>query len=468
MIFYFVFILHILFEIIYCQEHHLYKQLMKNYDAFLRPISLTNSSFIKIKLKLELVQILKLDARYQTLTTIILIQQNWKNPILEWDKSKFNVIRSLRLATNDLWIPDTAIVNLASSENPSKSLIKSKYLSLSHNGQIKMTVTLKIKSTCSLNMKYFPFDQQTCLLKFASLANKDLIKYENNGRTMLNVNYQENSGWTLLNVKSLSNENKTSELIYAIQIRRKSVYYVFNAIIPCTMLSILTCLVFWLPLASNNKISLGLSCFVAYSVYAEMISEKIPSTSEEVPIISVYLSIVMILISSSVVCSVSIKSIQNKSTKLPKLLKRLVRNKQILSLFKIHRIESSNTIASQSIRRLKKLLLNENILKHKERREIIAFLYVIKLKIETLNEKPLVLKGFMNEFDFRFLNKLICSPCNNKNFKNNLKRKGFIKDWIILSIIIDRILFLIFIIISLLLSFLTLNLIFFGDIFYFI
>jgi hypothetical protein len=454
----------ILFKIIYCQENRLYKKLMQNFDAYLRPISLTNSTITEIKFKLELIQVLQLDERHQTLTTNLLINQKWKNPLLKWNKSEFNDIHSIRLSTNDLWIPDTAIANLASSESPSKSQIKSKYLSLNYNGYVSLTETLKIKSACSFNMKYFPFDQQTCLLKFVSLANRDIIKFENNGKKTLNINYQENNGWILLNFGSLSNKHKLSELVYEIQMRRKSVNYVFNAIIPCTMLSILTCLIFWLPSASNNKISLGLSCFVAYSVYAQMISEKLPSTSEEVPIISIYLIFVMILISSSVLCSVIVKHIQNKSIRLSKTFKKLVKNEKILSIFKIPRLESKNTIASQSIRRLKKLLLNEKILDKHKRDELIAFLYVIKLKIESLNEKPLVLKGLIDNFDIRFLNKLIHLPCNKKILKANLKSKKFIREWIILSMIIDRILFLIFMIISTLLSFLTLSIILFGDI----
>jgi hypothetical protein len=40
--------------------------------------------------------------------------------------------------------------------------------------------------------------------------------------------------------------NKTyAELVYGVHIRRRPLYYVFNVIIPCAMLSCLTCMSFW-------------------------------------------------------------------------------------------------------------------------------------------------------------------------------------------------------------------------------
>lgn len=43
-----------------------------------------------------------------------------------------------------------------------------------------------------------------------------------------------------------SKNNKTyAELVYGVHIRRRPLYYIFNVIIPCAMLSCLTCMSFW-------------------------------------------------------------------------------------------------------------------------------------------------------------------------------------------------------------------------------
>ncbi len=56
--------------------------------------------------------------------------------------------------------------------------------------------------------------------------------------------------------------------------------------IPCIMLSILTCLTFYLPTESGEKVSLGLTVLLAFSVFMLLIAESIPATSEFIPLIS--------------------------------------------------------------------------------------------------------------------------------------------------------------------------------------
>ena len=51
------------------------------------------------------------------------------------------------------------------------------------------------------------------------------------------------------------------------------------------MLSILTLLCFWMKPDSGEKISLGLTVLLAFSVFMLLIAEHMPSTSVNVPII---------------------------------------------------------------------------------------------------------------------------------------------------------------------------------------
>ena len=43
------------------------------------------------------------------------------------------------------------------------------------------------------------------------------------------------------------------DLTYTLHIRRRTFFYVFNIIVPCVMLSVLTLLTFWLPTTSGTK-----------------------------------------------------------------------------------------------------------------------------------------------------------------------------------------------------------------------
>lgn len=54
------------------------------------------------------------------------------------------------------------------------------------------------------------------------------------------------------------------------------------------MLSILTLLSFWMKPDSGEKINLGLTILLAFSVFMLLIAESMPSTSFHVPIIGKY------------------------------------------------------------------------------------------------------------------------------------------------------------------------------------
>lgn len=58
---------------------------------------------------------------------------------------------------------------------------------------------------------------------------------------------------------------------------------------PCVMLSTLTLLTFWLPPTSGEKITLGLSVFLAFSMFMLLIAEEVPATSEAVPLIGIFM-----------------------------------------------------------------------------------------------------------------------------------------------------------------------------------
>lgn len=90
----------------------------------------------------------------------------------------------------------------------------------------------------------------------------------------------------------------------SVHIRRRILYYLFNIIFPCIWLSILSLLGFWLPPDSGEKITLGITVLLAFSVFMLLIAESMPATSEMVPLIEIYLTIVMALTSLSIVLTV--------------------------------------------------------------------------------------------------------------------------------------------------------------------
>ena len=59
----------------------------------------------------------------------------------------------------------------------------------------------------------------------------------------------------------------------------------YNIVFPCMMMSTLTVLVFCLRPDSGEKIALGVTVLLAFSVFMLAIAEKMPETSESIPLI---------------------------------------------------------------------------------------------------------------------------------------------------------------------------------------
>jgi len=71
---------------------------------------------------------------------------------------------------------------------------------------------------------------------------------------------------------------------FSLYLRRKPRFYVINIVAPCILLSVLALFVFYLPPDSGEKVSLGITVLLSFSVFLLRISENIPKTSDCIPL----------------------------------------------------------------------------------------------------------------------------------------------------------------------------------------
>ena len=76
-----------------------------------------------------------------------------------------------------------------------------------------------------------------------------------------------------------------------LNLRRKYTFYFMYILLPCIMLSTVLLMMFILPAESGEKVSLGVSILVSFSVFLLIVSEKVPDTSDAVPVIGEYMLI---------------------------------------------------------------------------------------------------------------------------------------------------------------------------------
>ena len=73
---------------------------------------------------------------------------------------------------------------------------------------------------------------------------------------------------------------------FSMLLKRKAQYTIINVVIPIILFSIMGLLVFWLPPESGEKVSLGITVLLSFSVFLLVVDERMPRTSDTVPILS--------------------------------------------------------------------------------------------------------------------------------------------------------------------------------------
>lgn len=68
-------------------------------------------------------------------------------------------------------------------------------------------------------------------------------------------------------------------------LQRQELYYFFNLIMPCALITGISLLVFCLPPETGEKISLEITVLLSLCVFLLMMSERMPATSETIPLI---------------------------------------------------------------------------------------------------------------------------------------------------------------------------------------
>lgn len=86
--------------------------------------------------------------------------------------------------------------------------------------------------------------------------------------------------------------------------RRRTLYYGLNLLIPCILISTLALLVFLLPADSGEKISLGITVLLSLTVFMLLVAEIMPATSDSVPLIAQYFATTMFIVGLSVIATV--------------------------------------------------------------------------------------------------------------------------------------------------------------------
>jgi nicotinic acetylcholine receptor, invertebrate len=263
-----------------------------------------------------------------------------------------------------------------------------------YDGNVTWLSTVIFKSSCTINVQYFPFDEQICEMIFASWTydgfGLDIDVNTGEGDT---TNYIKNGEWHLVNLLAMRNikiysccEEPFPEIIYKLIIRRRPLFYIFNLVLPCLLITLVAFLGFYLPPGSTEKVNIGITTLLSITVFLMLVAESMPPTSEQLPLLGIYYAATISIVSFSTAMGVITLNINNKGSA----------GREVPRIFKIIFFEY-----------LAKVFLNSKIRERKTRQQIYHRRLMKARKKETshllasnINESDNLLYENMKNIDF--------------------------------------------------------------------
>uniref|UniRef100_T1IUC4 Uncharacterized protein n=1 Tax=Strigamia maritima TaxID=126957 RepID=T1IUC4_STRMM len=304
----------------------LYDDLLSKYNRLIRPVG-NNSEKITVKMGLKLSQLIDLNLKNQIMTTNVWVEQVWHDYKLQWEPEEYGGVQELFVPSELLWLPDIVLYNNADGSYVVTTMTKAV---LNYDGTVVWKPPAIFKSSCEIDVEYFPFDQQECFMKFGSWTYDGYMidlthTAASKEQTLVNVGidlreYYLSVEWDIMAVPAKKNEKFYScceepypDITFTITLRRKTLFYTVNLIIPCIGISYLSVLVFYLPVDSGEKVVLCISILLSLVMYLLLITEIMPSTSLAVPLLGKYLLFTMILVGFSVVLTSIVLNVHFRS-----------------------------------------------------------------------------------------------------------------------------------------------------------
>jgi len=314
----------------------LYDDLLSNYNKLVRPV-VNVTDAVTVKLKLKLSQLIDVNLRNQIMTTNLWVEQFWFDYKMRWDPAEYGGVDMLHVPSDHIWRPDIVLYNNADGNF---EVTLSTKATLYNSGRVEWKPPAIYHSSCEMDVEYFPFDEQTCVMKFGSWTydgyqvdlrhqEEECTSYkehectETNPIVNIGVDLSEfymSVEWDILAVPAIRNvkfytccDEPYLDITFNITMRRKTLFYTVNLIIPCMGISFLTVLVFYLPSDSGEKVSLSISILLSLTVFFLLLAEIIPPTSLVVPLLGKFVLFTMILDTFSICVTVVVLNVHFRS-----------------------------------------------------------------------------------------------------------------------------------------------------------
>uniref|UniRef100_A0A182Q8W3 Neurotransmitter-gated ion-channel ligand-binding domain-containing protein n=1 Tax=Anopheles farauti TaxID=69004 RepID=A0A182Q8W3_9DIPT len=255
---------------------------------------------------------------------------NWNDPKLKWNPADYGGLNVVRWDPTIVWRPDVVLYNNAGGSDQhhygdTNVLVYSE-------GKVLWVPPTEYHAFCELNMRYWPFDYQKCILKIGSWTFDGYMLNLTLGSEPQFETLVSNSEWKIVKITVDRNSRfypccaePYIDVTYNVTLQRQSDTHRAIVIIPALVIIILALSVFWLPLESGERIITNGIIALMVTIYLVYFAQQLPAISGHTPLIVIFFSNTLLLTAfSTIICVIVMNLSKSKHQRsLPIMLKRL-------------------------------------------------------------------------------------------------------------------------------------------------
>uniref|UniRef100_A0A8C5FCH3 Cholinergic receptor, nicotinic, beta 1 (muscle) n=1 Tax=Gadus morhua TaxID=8049 RepID=A0A8C5FCH3_GADMO len=268
------------------------------YNLKVRPARRAEERVV-VRVGMMLTSFVGLNMKNEEMSTTVVMNLEWTDHRLSWKPKDHSGVDVLRIPSGKVWLPDIEAERVGWD-------------------------TGRLLVRWSVEVTYFPFDWQNCTMQFRSYTYDSTeidLQYALDAKgkeireIVLDEGFSESGEWYIRHKASKKNMNEDmyEDMTFYLIIERKPLYYIFNIIIPCILITIIAIFNFYLPPDAGEKMGLSINVLLTITVFLLLLADKVPETSLGVPIIVNYIMFTMILVTASVILSVVVLNLHHRS-----------------------------------------------------------------------------------------------------------------------------------------------------------